>query len=107
MFGPDRCGSDSKLHFIFRHVNPKNKTVEEKHCKKLDTKERAVFEELFKDNRPHLFRLVINPDSSFEIYVDYKVRSGINVSEIKYVKRLYLSHCFIYNSIHSKLYIYS
>ena len=73
MFGPDRCGSDSKLHFIFRHVNPKNKTIEEKHCKKLDTKERAVFEELFKDNRPHLFRLVINPDNSFEISVDYKV----------------------------------
>ena len=73
MFGPDRCGSDSKLHFIFRHVNPKNKTIEEKHCKKLDTKERAVFEELFKDNRPHLFRLVINPDNSFEISVDNKV----------------------------------
>lgn len=73
MFGPDRCGSDSKLHFIFRHVNPKNKTVEEKHCKKLDTKERSVFEELFKDNRPHLFRLVIHPDNSFEIYVDFKL----------------------------------
>ncbi len=40
MFGPDKCGSDAKLHFIFRHVNPKNKTIEEKHCKKLDTKER-------------------------------------------------------------------
>ena len=25
MFGPDRCGSDSKLHLIFRHVNPKNR----------------------------------------------------------------------------------
>jgi len=73
MFGPDRCGSDSKLHFIFRHVNPKNKTIEEKHCKKLDTKERAVFEELFKDNRPHLFRLIINPDNSFEISVDFKL----------------------------------
>ena len=41
MFGPDKCGSDAKLHFIFRHVNPKNKTIEEKHCKKLDTKERS------------------------------------------------------------------
>ena len=56
MFGPDRCGSESKLHFIFRHVNPNNKTIEEKHVKKLDTKERALFEELFKDKRPHLFR---------------------------------------------------
>ena len=25
MFGPDKCGSDSKLHFIFRHTNPLNK----------------------------------------------------------------------------------
>jgi len=73
MFGPDRCGSDSKLHFIFRHVNPKNQTIEEKHCKKLDTKERAVFEEVFKDNRPHLIRLVIHPDNSFEISVDFKL----------------------------------
>jgi len=73
MFGPDRCGSESKLHFIFRHVNPKNATVEEKHVKKLETKERAIFEELFKDKRPHLFRLVINPDNSYEIYIDWKV----------------------------------
>jgi len=73
MFGPDRCGSDSKLHFIFRHVNPNNKTIEEKHCKKLETKERAVFEEMFKDNRPHLFRLIIDPDNTFQISVDYKI----------------------------------
>lgn len=73
MFGPDRCGSESKLHFIFRHINPKNKTVEEKHCKKLDTKERAIFEELFKDKRPHLFRLMVSPDNTFEISVDYKI----------------------------------
>ncbi|KAK9731211.1 Calreticulin family [Popillia japonica] len=33
MFGPDKCGNDHKLHFIFRHVNPKNGTIEEKHLK--------------------------------------------------------------------------
>lgn len=33
MFGPDKCGSDSKFHFIFRHVNPKTGEIEEKHCK--------------------------------------------------------------------------
>jgi len=73
MFGPDKCGSDAKLHFIFRHVNPKNGSIEEKHCKKLDTKERAAFEEVFKDKRPHLYRLIINPDNTFEVSVDYKV----------------------------------
>ena len=73
MFGPDKCGSESKLHFIFRHVNPKNQSIEEKHCKKLDTKERGILEECFKDKRPHLYRLVIRPDNSFETYIDYKM----------------------------------
>ncbi|KOB68799.1 Calnexin, partial [Operophtera brumata] len=43
MFGPDKCGNDNKLHFIFRHKNPKNGTIEEKHSKKptvlVDSKE--------------------------------------------------------------------
>lgn len=34
MFGPDKCGNDIKLHFIFRHVNPINGSVSEKHCRK-------------------------------------------------------------------------
>lgn len=34
MFGPDKCGNDIKLHFIFRHVNPQNGTITEKHCRK-------------------------------------------------------------------------
>ena len=33
MFGPDRCGADNKLHFIFRHKNPKTGVFEEKHLK--------------------------------------------------------------------------
>lgn len=34
MFGPDKCGNDVKLHFIFQHKNPKNGTITEKHWKK-------------------------------------------------------------------------
>lgn len=33
MFGPDKCGNDFKLHFIFRHVNPLTEEIEEKHAK--------------------------------------------------------------------------
>lgn len=33
MFGPDKCGNDIKLHFIFRHANPLTGAVEEKHCR--------------------------------------------------------------------------
>ncbi len=73
MFGPDKCGSDAKLHFIFRHTNPKNQTIEEKHCKKLGTKERSDFEEVLRDKRPHLYRLQVNPDNTFVMSIDYKI----------------------------------
>lgn len=33
MFGPDRCGSTAKVHFIFRHKNPLTGEIEEKHLK--------------------------------------------------------------------------
>jgi len=71
MFGPDKCGSDSKFHFIFRHVNPKTGEIEEKHCKKIDGKGRAVMEEIFKDKKPHLLRLLVRPDNTFEINIDH------------------------------------
>jgi len=31
MFGPDKCGSTNKVHFIFNHKNPKTGEYEEKH----------------------------------------------------------------------------
>ena len=71
MFGPDKCGSDSKFHFIFRHVHPKTGAIEEKHAKKIDGKGRAVLEEIFKDKKPHLLRLVVRPDNTFEISIDH------------------------------------
>jgi calnexin len=33
MFGPDKCGSTNKVHFIFRHKNPMTGEWEEKHLK--------------------------------------------------------------------------
>ncbi|KAG5681532.1 hypothetical protein PVAND_010956 [Polypedilum vanderplanki] len=69
MFGPDKCGNDIKLHFILRHVNPKNGSIEEKHSKK--PKDRI--EEPFKDKQPHLYKLVLKPDNTFQISVDHKV----------------------------------
>lgn len=69
MFGPDKCGNDHKLHFIFKHKNPLNGTVEEKHCKK--TQERI--EEAFADKLPHLYTLILKPDNMFEVRLDKKV----------------------------------
>jgi len=71
MFGPDKCGSDSKFHLIFRHVHPETGAVEEKHCKKVEGKGRGVLEEIFKDKKAHLLRLVVRPDNSFEVSIDH------------------------------------
>uniref|UniRef100_U5EYL6 Putative calnexin n=1 Tax=Corethrella appendiculata TaxID=1370023 RepID=U5EYL6_9DIPT len=69
MFGPDKCGNDIKLHFIFRHVNPINGTITEKHCRK--AKDRL--EEPFKDKQPHLYQLIIRPDNTYEIKFDHRI----------------------------------
>ncbi|XP_039295271.1 calnexin isoform X1 [Nilaparvata lugens] len=69
MFGPDKCGNDYKLHFIFRHKNPLNNTMSEKHCKK--PKERI--EDQFTDKLPHLYTLIVRPDNTFQIYINHKV----------------------------------
>ncbi|XP_011299968.1 calnexin isoform X2 [Fopius arisanus] len=69
MFGPDKCGVDHKLHFIFRHKNPINGSIEEKHSKK--PKERL--EDYFKDKVPHLYTLIVRPDNSFQVKVDGKI----------------------------------
>lgn len=69
MFGPDKCGGDHKLHFIFKHKNPLNGSVEEKHCQK----PRERIEEMFSDKLPHLYTLILRPDNTFEIQVDRKI----------------------------------
>jgi len=71
MFGPDKCGSESKFHLIFRHVHPETGAIEEKHCKKVEGKGRGVLEEIFKDKKAHLLRLVVRPDNSFEVSIDH------------------------------------
>ncbi|XP_076055106.1 calnexin-like isoform X2 [Oratosquilla oratoria] len=77
MFGPDKCGTDHKLHFIFRHVNPITGEREEKHAKR----PRDKIEEPFKDKKPHLYTLVVRPDNSYEISLDHKVINSGNLLE--------------------------
>ncbi|XP_012215991.1 calnexin isoform X2 [Linepithema humile] len=72
MFGPDICGKDHKLHFIFRHKNPLNGTVSEKHCKK----SKDSLEDYFQDKIPHLYTLIIRPDNSYQIKIDNKFVSA-------------------------------
>ncbi|ESO88512.1 hypothetical protein LOTGIDRAFT_219285 [Lottia gigantea] len=69
MFGPDKCGNDHKLHFIFRHKNPKTGEIEEKHAKKPT----ANIDSYFSDKKTHLYSLVIKPDNTFEVKIDGSV----------------------------------
>ncbi|KAG9346585.1 hypothetical protein JZ751_006896 [Albula glossodonta] len=75
MFGPDKCGEDYKLHFIFRHKNPKTGVFEEKHAKKPDVDLRTYYT----DKKTHLYTLVLNPDNSFEILIDQTVVNSGNL----------------------------
>lgn len=81
MFGPDKCGPTSKVHFIIRHKNPKNNSITEKHCLKLKTEETV-----FTDHQPHLYTLVVKPDNSYSFFLDQEVSKSKNI----YVKVLIL-----------------
>lgn len=76
MFGPDKCGSDSKVHFILQHQNPVTKEWTEHH-----------FNELVKpkiDRGYHLYSLQIRKDNSFDIYIDTKpVAKGNLLTDLK------------------------
>jgi calnexin len=71
MFGPDKCGSTDKVHFILQHKNPKSGAWEEKHCKDPPS--------VPNDSNTHLYGLVIKPDNSFEIMVDGEVKTSGNL----------------------------
>ncbi|OXV05587.1 hypothetical protein Egran_06645 [Elaphomyces granulatus] len=62
MFGPDKCGTTNKVHFIFRHKNPKTGEYEEKHLNAppvaRTTKVTSVY------------TLIVKPDQSFQIFID-------------------------------------
>ncbi|KAI9795392.1 MAG: hypothetical protein M1835_005907 [Candelina submexicana] len=69
MFGPDKCGSTNKVHFIFKHKNPKTGEYEEKHLKSPPVA-RIV-------KTTTLYTLIVNPDQTFEIRIDgEKVKDG-------------------------------
>ncbi len=63
MFGPDRCGTNDKVHFILQHQNPVSKEWEEKHA--TDVPLSALG-----DRMTRLFTLIVRPDNSFEILID-------------------------------------
>jgi len=71
MFGPDRCGSTDKIHFILQHKSPKTGKLEEKHFKEPPSTPR--------DEKTHLYGLVIRPDNSFDIMIDGSSKASGNL----------------------------
>ncbi|KAK2507068.1 hypothetical protein MC885_020419 [Smutsia gigantea] len=67
MFGPDKCGEDYKLHFIFRHKHPKTGVFEEKHAKPPDPP--PMLTEGVKSYY-FVIAMVMNPDDTFEVLID-------------------------------------
>ncbi|XP_065886085.1 calnexin-like [Dysidea avara] len=65
MFGPDKCGQSSKVHFIFRHKNPVTGEYEEKHAKAIETDFG-----FFDDKKTHLFKLIVKSDNTYNIAID-------------------------------------
>lgn len=62
MFGPDRCGTTDKVHFILQHRNPKSGLWEEKHLKDAPR--------IKNDQFSHVYTLVIRKDNTYEILID-------------------------------------
>ena len=66
MFGPDKCGTTDKVHFIIRWRNPINGVNEEKH---LTNPPRTK-----SDTLTHVYTLIIRPDDTFAIKIDNEVQ---------------------------------
>eukprot|EP01083_Nonionella_stella_P018866 52470_1 len=69
MFGPDKCGSTNKVHFIFTFKNPKTGEWAEHHLQNPPM--------IKNDRDTHVYTLVINKDDTFEMLIDQEsVSSG-------------------------------
>lgn len=77
MFGPDKCGLTSKVHFIIRYTNPKNGSINEYHAKATD----KSLDEYFTDHKTHLYTLMVNPDNSYKVLIDQKEVTKGNLLE--------------------------
>jgi calnexin len=65
MFGPDRCGTTDKVHFIIRWKNPVTGVIQEKHLKS-PPKTKS-------DTSAHVYTLIIRPDDTYAIKIDNEV----------------------------------
>ncbi|KAK6199422.1 Calnexin [Scheffersomyces amazonensis] len=71
MFGPDKCGSENKVHFILSRPNPITGTIEKKH---LRAPPMARINDL-----SNLYTLILKKNSDFEIRINGQVAKAGNL----------------------------
>ncbi|KAK3443437.1 hypothetical protein EUGRSUZ_B03570 [Eucalyptus grandis] len=70
MFGPDKCGSTNKVHFIFKHKNPKTGEYVEHHLKFPPS--------VPYDKLSHVYTAVLKPDNELRILIDGEEKKKAN-----------------------------
>ncbi|KAJ6845661.1 calnexin-like protein [Iris pallida] len=70
MFGPDKCGSTNKVHFIFNHKNPKTGRYVEHHLKYPPS--------VPSDKLSHVYTAILKPDNELHILIDGEEKKKAN-----------------------------
>ncbi|KAJ4974491.1 hypothetical protein NE237_007665 [Protea cynaroides] len=70
MFGPDKCGSTNKVHFILKHKNPKSQEYIEHHVKYPPT--------VPSDKLSHVYTAILKPDNELQILIDGEEKKKVN-----------------------------
>ncbi|XP_072976015.1 calnexin homolog [Typha angustifolia] len=70
MFGPDKCGSTNKVHFIFQHKNPKTGKFVEHHLKFPPS--------VPSDKLSHVYTAILKPDNELKILIDGEEKKKAN-----------------------------
>lgn len=70
MFGPDKCGSTNKVHFILKHKNPKSGEYVEHHLRFPPS--------VPSDKITHVYTAILTPDNELRILIDGEEKKKVN-----------------------------
>mmetsp|Transcript_2753 Transcript_2753/g.3209 ORF Transcript_2753/g.3209 Transcript_2753/m.3209 type:complete len:550 (+) Transcript_2753:27-1676(+) len=74
MFGPDHCGTNNKVHFIYQSHNPETDHYQETHLQNPPR--------IMNDRLTHLYTLIVRTDNTFEVLIDQEsVKKGSLLDE--------------------------
>nr|ACN41018.1 unknown [Picea sitchensis] len=71
MFGPDKCGATNKVHFIYKHKNPKSGEYVEHHLKYPPSTP--------SDKLTHVYTAILKPNNEVRILIDGEEKKKANL----------------------------